>query len=370
MARAMAKASQGGGRSLIRKLLIVGESAEMSSVVEKIEDAAQIDVPVLIDGEPGSGRELIARAIHYASRRRAADFVAVRAANIPKPLIDVELFGTRSGTLRRAHGGTLFLKDVDTLPKGPQRGLAGVLERGARQDHGVDVRLIGASDSDLEQSVAADYFDRALYDRLGARKISIPPLRRRMADLPRLVQHFLNLAAEEKGPVAGKTRIKITDAALERLGKYSWPANVAELKDVARRLVSLAATRGKRGPIDADDVDEVLPRNVQLPPPPPAAERVPAEDMAFEDLVRAKLKTFIRQLAGATVENLYDEVIARVERPLLALVMEHTDGNQLRAAQILGLNRNTLRKKLAERRLAVDDLDVTGKSSPRRTPRK
>ncbi len=259
----------------------------MSEVVEKIEDAAQIDVPVLIDGEPGSGRELIARAIHCASRRRTADFVAVRAANIPKPLIDVELFGTRSGTLRRAHGGTLLLKDVDLLPKGPQRGTAGVLGRHSRHDHGVDVRLIGASDTDLEQSVAADYFDRALYDRLGARKISIPPLRRRAADLPQLVQHFLTLAAEEKGRGQGKGRVKITDAALERLARYPWPANVAELKDVTRRLVAIRS-RAASAALEADDVDSVLPRSVP-DPPPPVAERVPAEEMAFEDLVRAKL---------------------------------------------------------------------------------
>jgi two-component system nitrogen regulation response regulator GlnG len=348
--RAGGSPRSGAGRALIKKLLIVGDSTEMSVVVEKIEDAAQLDVPVLIDGEPGSGRELIARAIHYASRRRAADFVAVRAANIPKPLIDVELFGTRSGTLRRAQGGTLLVKDVDTLPRGPQRGLAGVLERDAKTEPSVDVRLIGASNTDLEQSVAANYFDRALYDRLGARKISIPPLRRRAADLPRLVRHFLDLAAEEKG----KARVKITDAGLERLARYGWPGNVAELKNMSRRLVALLSARGKRGPLDAADVDAVLPETAAPPPAPPPAERVPAEEMPFEELVRAKLKTFIRQLGSATIDNLYDEVIARVERPLLSLVMEHTAGNQLRAAQLLGLNRNTLRKKLAERNLADD----------------
>src|SRR5262249_4856722 len=206
-------------------------------------------------------------------------------------------------------------------------------KRREREDTGepIDVRVMGATDADLEQSVAAEYFDRELYERLGARKIRIPPLRRRIADLPRLVKHFLRQLGEE----IGRSRVSISERALDRMAKYPWPGNVAELKEVARRLVQ----RLKRGPIDVGDVEAVLPQ---------VGERIPVEDMALEEMVRAKLRGFLLRVDGYPLENLYHAVISRAERPLLALVLDHVSGNQLRAAEILGLNRNTLRKKLTQ----------------------
>jgi two-component system, NtrC family, nitrogen regulation response regulator GlnG len=328
-----------GIRSAIRESLIVGDSAEMAEVVARIEELADNDAPVLIEGERGTGRERVARSIHYASARRGCDFVAVKAESIPKAMISDELFGVRSGTLRRAQGGTLLVKDVATLPKGPQRGLAKVLKRRERgrsersddsTGENFDVRVIGASDGELETAVNADSFDRELYDHLGARKIHIPPLRRRLADLPRLTRHFLKEAGEEIGHAAAS----VSTRALDRLAVYPWPGNVAELKDLCRKLVAAH----KRGSIDVDEVDALLPQ----------PERIPIEDMAIEELVRSKLKGFLRSVGDYPVENLYDDIIARVERPLLALVMEHAGGNQLRASEILGINRNTLRKKLAQ----------------------
>jgi two-component system nitrogen regulation response regulator GlnG len=324
-------------RKLLRDSLIVGDSAEMAEVVDQIIEAAESDSAVLIEGEPGSGRELIARTIHYAGPRRGAGFVAVKAATIPRELVEGELFGTRSGTLRRANGGTLLVKDVDALPPGPQRGLAKVLRKKDESGEHFDVRFIGASDGDVGEAVAAHFFDRELYDRLVTR-IRVPPLRKRLADLPKLARRFLTLAGEE----LGRGRPAIAEAALERMARYPWPGNVAELKDVARRLV-LAWKR--KEPIDAPTVDGVLPK---------VAERIPLEDMSFEELVRSKLRGFLRRVDGYPVENLYDDVITRVERPLLALVMDHAQGNQLRAAEILGLNRNTLRKKLAQHELAEE----------------
>jgi len=325
-------------RKILRASLIVGESPEMAAVLEQVEQAAETDTAVLIEGEPGTGRELVARTIHYAGPRRGADFVSVKATTIPRELLEGELFGPRAVTLRRANGGTLLLKDLDALPRGPQRGLAKVLRRRDREDTGelFDVRVIGASDGDLGEAVASSSFDRELYDRLVTR-IRIPPLRKRIADLPKLARRFLAQAGEE----LGQSRPALHDAALERMAKYPWPGNVAELKDVARRLV--LGWKGKRGPIDAPTVEAVLPK---------VEERIPIEDMSFEELVKSKLKGFLRKVGGYPIDNLYDEVIARVERPLLALVMEQAKGNQLRAAEILGLNRNTLRKKLAQHSLA------------------
>ncbi len=307
----------------------------MAEVLEKIEEAAATEAPVLIEGEPGTGRELVARTIHYGGARRDADFVAVKATTIPRGVLDGELFGARSSTLRRASGGTLLVQDVDALPRVSQRKLARAIAAPERAGGlgKVDVRVIGASDGDLHESVAAHVFDRDLYDRLVAR-IKLPPLRRRLADLPDLARGFL----EQAGKELGRARPRITDAALERMAKYPWPGNVAELKDVCRRLVLAISRKGRRPQIDVGAVEAILPK---------VAERIPLEDMSFEEVVRGKLKTFLRRVDGYAVDNLYDEVIGRVERPLLALVMEHAQGSQLRAAEILGLNRNTLRKKLA-----------------------
>jgi two-component system nitrogen regulation response regulator GlnG len=340
----------------VRDALIVGESPEMAAVVEAIEECADADAPVLIEGERGTGRELVARAIHYAGPRRGADFVSVKAATIPRPLIEQELYGhdgagtRRAGTLRRAVGGTLLLKDVGALPRGPQKQLAKVLRR---RDHGgghggskdredtsetLDIRVIAAADGDLTPAVDAEAFDRELYDRLGARRITIPPLRRRVADIPRLVEHFVRQTADE----IGRGRVKLTAKAMDRFVHYPWPGNVAELKDVARRLV----LKTRKSSVEAGDVAAVIPE---------VAERIPLEEMAFEEMVRAKLKSFLRRVEGYPLDNLYDDVIARVERPLFALIMDHTSGNQLRAAEILGLNRNTLRKKLSDLGLGTDE---------------
>jgi two-component system, NtrC family, nitrogen regulation response regulator GlnG len=307
----------------------------MAQVVERVREAAATDAPVLIEGEPGTGRELVARAIHYAGRRRRHGFVAVKATTIPRDLLASELFGPRSVTLRRASGGTLLVKDVDALPPVQQRGLARVL-RGGEGGRG-DVRVIGASDGDVQGSVAACSFDRDLYDRLAAR-IHIPPLRRRLEDLPRLVRGFL----EQAGKEIGRSRPRVTDGALERMARYPWPGNVAELKDVCRRLVR--ALKGPREAVDLTAVEGVLPK---------VHERLPLEEMSFEELVRSKIEPFLRRVDGYEVGNLYERVLAHIERPLLALVLEHTQGSQVRAAEILGLNRNTLRKKLAQHDLSA-----------------
>lgn len=306
----------------------------MKGVVEAIDELALSDAPVLLQGERGTGRELIARAIHYRSERRGENFVAVCASTIPRPLIDEELHDQRSGTLRSVSGGTLLLKDVGSLPRGPQRQLAKVLGKRANRSS-VDVRVLTAVTGDLEPAVDADTFDRDLYARLGALKIEIPPLRRRLNDLPRLAELFVTLVCRQHG----RRKMKIAPEAMDRLSEYTWPGNVAELKEVARTLVQNARKKSK---IDCGDVERAL----------PSVSRVPLEDMPFEELVSSKLRGFLRRVDGYPLENLYEDVIVRVERPLLQLVLEHTSGNQLAAARILGLNRNTLRKKLVDMGLA------------------
>jgi two-component system, NtrC family, nitrogen regulation response regulator GlnG len=320
------------------KAILVAESPAMRQVVETVEALADSDAPALIVGEPGTGRELIARLLHFASARRAGEFVAVRAEVAPEVLSYDPARCTSRTTLKAAAGGTLLIKDLCDLPRPSQRRLGRLLGRapgkGADDDSSAevyDVRVVGSCDYDLGRAVDADLFDRALYERLAARRVDVPALRDRGPDIAPLAVGFVRQYAKEMG----RGRLSVSSRALERLTTYPWPGNVAELKGVARRLVLSA--RGGR--IEAGDVDAVLPK---------VAERVPLEDMAFEDMVRSKLTAFFRRMEGYPLDGLYDRVIARVEKPLLDLVMEHTGGNQVRAAELLGVNRNTLRRKLTE----------------------
>jgi two-component system, NtrC family, nitrogen regulation response regulator GlnG len=180
--------------------------------------------------------------------------------------------------------------------------------------------------------VADELFDAELYERLGALRIALPALRRRPEDVPLLLDHFGRTEARE----LGLDRLQFAPRALHKLTSYSWPGNVAELRDVVRRL----CLRKRRGAVDLGDVETVL---------PPVEERVPVEQLSFEEMVRAKIRALLQRMEGYPIEDLYDEVISRVERPLIELVLERTGGNQLKAAEILGLNRNTLRKKIVER---------------------
>jgi two-component system nitrogen regulation response regulator GlnG len=325
-------------------ILIIGESAEMARVIEAIEAAAIASEPVLVEGENGTGRELVARAIHRAGNRAKSRFVAIAAASLPRATLDEELQPT---ALARAHGGTLCLKDIGALPRAAQRELLRLLRRREREDAVLsgaagldpaarrapveDVRLVATSDDHLGSAVDAGAFEPELFDRLASHRIVLPPLRRRLADLPRLVETFVTRLASE----LHLARPRLHSRAIERLGRYSWPGNVGELKHVLRALLVRAGEGGITGSL----VEATLPR---------AVERLPIEELSLEDLVRAKLGTFLRKLDGHEVKDLHGDVVARVERVLIGLVLEHTGGNQLRAADHLGMNRNTLRKKLVE----------------------
>ncbi|MCW5803750.1 MAG: hypothetical protein KIT31_15305 [Deltaproteobacteria bacterium] len=193
------------------------------------------------------------------------------------------------------------------------------------------MQVVATADLDLERAVAASIVSRDLHDLFRARRIEVPPLRDRLEDLPALFERWIKHYAAE----IGRARPTVSTRTYVRLSEYPWPGNVAELKSIARRLV----VRVDRPRIEAGDVDEVL---------PVVAARVPLEDLAFEDMVKAKLSVLLARLDGYPVNDLYDKVLARVERPLFDLVLAHTGNNQVKAAEILGLNRNTLRKKLAD----------------------
>jgi two-component system nitrogen regulation response regulator GlnG len=320
------------------KEFLVAESAAMRAIIDQVEQFAGGDAPVVITGEHGTGRELVARVLHQRGPRGRGRFVAVRPTFEGADVAHVEgedACERARRALRAAAGGTLLVKDMIDLSATSQRTLRRAI-RGRhlldspRESEVHDVNVVATADIDVDHAVEAQIVSRDFYDLFAARRIEVPPLRDRVEDLPALFERWIRHYAAE----IGRGKPTVSTRAHERLAAYPWPGNVAELKSIARRLV----VRVTRSRIEAGDVDEVL---------PVVATRVPLEELAFEEMVQAKLAGLLARIDGYPVHDLYDKVLARVERPLFDLVLAHTGGNQLKAAEILGLNRNTLRKKLA-----------------------
>ncbi|MGE0870803.1 MAG: sigma-54-dependent transcriptional regulator [Kofleriaceae bacterium] len=320
------------------KDFLVAESPAMQAVVADVERFARDDSPVLICGEHGTGRELVARVLHQRSPRATGKFVAVRPtfedAPVTKDQAPTDDACERARrALRSATGGTLLVKDMSDLSRPSQRTIKrAIRDRAAAKDTSdtFDVHVVATADVDVDHAVDASIISRELYELFRSRRIEVPPLRDRVEDLPVLFERWLKHYAAE----IGRNQLRVSTRVHQRLAEYPWPGNVAELKSLTRRL----AVRTTRSTIEAGDVDEILPK---------VASRVPLEDLAFEDMVKAKLAGLLARVDGYPVHDLYDKVLARVERPLFDLVLARTGGNQLKAAELLGLNRNTLRKKLA-----------------------
>jgi len=320
--------------SLKAKDFLVAESAAMRAVVLQVEAYADGEAPVLICGEHGTGRELVARVLHQRGPRTGGRFVAVRPSfeDVPGRVETDDACDRARRALRSAAGGTLLVKDLSDLSRRSQRTLKrAIRERRSDADEVFDVHVVATGDLDVDRAVDAEIVSRDFYELFKPRRIEVPPLRDRLDDLPALFERWIKHYALE----IGRVKPSVSTRALERLAAYPWPGNVAELKSIARRLV-VRVTRQK---LEAGDVDEIL---------PVVASRVPLEDLAFEEMVKSKLAGLLARIDGYPVHDLYDKVLARVERPLFDLVLAHTGGNQLKAAELLGLNRNTLRKKLAD----------------------
>ena len=322
---------------------LVGRSAAILEVFKTIGRIAPREVAVLVTGESGTGKEVVARAIHAASPRAEGAFVAVNAAAIPRDLLESELFGhekgaftgaieARAGRFREASGGTLFLDEIGDMPLELQAKLLRVLQSGevtavgGRRAEKVDVRIIAATHRDLDAWVREGRFREDLLYRLRVVPVHIPPLRERPEDIEVLGQHFVGRYAAELG-----TRARwLSEATLEHLASHDWPGNVRELENAIKRALVLAS-------------HELLsPEDFAFLKGAPAAE---PEGGSLEELVRSEA---LAQLRGPEDGELYRRMLERIERPLLEATLLHTGGNQLRAAALLGINRNTLRKKIAE----------------------
>ncbi|HEY7650294.1 MAG TPA: sigma-54 dependent transcriptional regulator [Methylomirabilota bacterium] len=333
---------------------LIGRHPRMQDVYKTIGRIAGTDVTVLLRGESGTGKELVARAIHYYSRRSGRPFVAVSCAAIPATLLESEMFGhergaftdakeRRLGKFELAHGGTLYLDEIGDMPLELQtKLLRGLQERaierlGGRESIPIDVRVLAATNRDLELLMREGRFRDDLFYRLNVVAINLPPLRERRRDIPLLVEHFLAKYADELGERG------VAPEALDRLVGYGWPGNVRELENVIQRAMVLATT------------GVILPEHLPIGPVSAAASA--GVDGSLEEVIERKLMECVRGLRQLDSANLYDLVVGLVEKPLLRAVLRETSGNQLRAAQILGINRNTLRKKLTEHGIDPDTLE-------------
>jgi two-component system, NtrC family, nitrogen regulation response regulator GlnG len=339
------------------RLPLIGRSPAMQEIYRVIARLTQTDLTVMIMGESGTGKELVARALHDYGKRRHGNFVAVNMAAIPKELVESELFGHERGAFtgatnrgvgrfEQAEGGTLFLDEIGDMPLEAQTRLLRVLQQGEYTTVGgrtpikTDVRIIAATNRDLRQLIAQGLFREDLYYRLNVVPLRLPPLRERVEDISDLVRHFLRKAGDEGLPA------KSVDAdGLENLRRHRWPGNVRELENLIRRLAVLHA-------------GDSIPASAIL-----AELKEPVRTFGIEEgnggeslsgaVERYLTQYFLSQGERLPPAGVYDRVLAEVERPLISICLAATKGNQIRAAQLLGLNRNTLRKKIRDLGLEV-----------------
>ena len=335
------------------QLPIIGRSPAMQEIYRIIARLTSTDLTVLITGESGTGKELVAKALHDFGKRQGGPFVAINMAAIPRELIESELFGhekgsftganaRRIGRFEQAEGGTLFLDEIGDMPLEAQTRLLRVLQQGefvpVGGHHAVraNVRIVAASHRDLRLMVSQGLFREDLFYRLNVVPIRLPTLRERVDDIAVLAQHFLAKAHAEDLPL--KT---LTPEAITRLKAHSWPGNVRELENLARRLAVLYA--------EDTIAEDVVTLELEQARPQPVTATGEVADDSLGGAIERHIDRYFRAHDGAVPPpGVYDRLLREVERPLIVRTLAATRGNQLRAADILGLNRNTLRKKIRE----------------------
>jgi|RhiMetdeSRZDD1v2_1073273.scaffolds.fasta_scaffold18006_3 two-component system, NtrC family, nitrogen regulation response regulator GlnG len=334
-------------------LPLIGRSPAMQDIYRVIARLTQSDLTVLLTGESGSGKELVARVLHDFGRRRKGPFVAVNMAAIPHELIESELFGhekgaftgainRQSGRFEQAQGGTLFLDEIGDMPLEAQTRLLRVLQQGEYMPVGgrtaikTNVRIIAATHRDLRILIQQGQFREDLFFRLNVVPVRLPPLRERPEDVPDLVRHFLVQAAKEGLPPKLFTR-----DALQALARHRWPGNVRELHNLIRRLAV----------IQADETITPAIVEQELAEPSPSTYHENGSNLTTEKSIATFMEIHLaRYFAefgnGLPPNGLHERVLREVEIPLLNAALAATNGNQLRAADLLGINRNTLRSKI------------------------
>ena len=338
-------------KSLIRKKskdLIIGSSKAMQEMYRVIGRLSQNDLTVMIYGESGTGKELVSKALHIFGKRSDHPFVAVNMAAIPSELIESELFGHEKGSFtgayqksdgkfKQAEKGTLFLDEIGDMPVDAQTRLLRVLQEGEFTSVGgkekikTDVRIVAATNKDLKSLIKLGLFREDLFYRLNVVPIYSPPLRDRIEDIPELAEHFLSNADKSGLPIK-----KINNNAINCLMNYSWPGNVRELENFLLRVCALYS----------EDIlsEEII--NFELRQTKLDNDNVDKEDLS--SIIDSYFSNNLNKLLKDNNKNIHSDIISEVEKSIIQNVMIITKGNQLKASEILGLNRNTLRKKIGD----------------------
>jgi len=328
-------------------LPIIGRSSVMQEVYRTLAKVVTSDLTVMVRGESGTGKELIARALHDYSPRKDKPFVAINMAAIPRELIESELFGYERGAFtgadkstigkfEMANEGTLFLDEIGDMPVEAQTRLLRVLQDGCFTSVGgkkiiyTNVRIVTATHRNLSDMISEGLFREDLYYRLNVIPIFVPPLRDRSDDIPLLINHFINKFTEKE-----KEKKVIQSDALLKLKNYKWPGNVRELENLIKRIIILAPEEY----IDIGSIDSYF-------------SKFEFSDNKYVNIsLGASVEKHLNQYFDShknqlPASGLYDRVIHEVERPLIIKTLKLVKGNQLKAAELLGINRNTLRKKI------------------------
>ncbi len=328
---------------------IIGNSPAMREVYKTIGKVAGSDVTVLIQGESGTGKELVARAIHFNSGRLGKPFVAINCAAIPRDLLESELFGSekgaytgaterKQGKFEQANLGTIFLDEIGDMPLDLQAKILRVLQEqevsrvGGNQSIPVDVRIVAATNQELVERVRQKEFREDLYYRLNVVPITLVPLRERKEDIPDLVQYFLERTCTELS-IPPK---RLSDDAMAALSTHSWPGNVREMENTIKRAVILSNDLL----LTSADFEALAPAT--------GTKSAGTQEASLEALVDTKLRACFTNIEKLDKGDIHAMVLEQVERPLLRFILEKTRWNQVKAADILGINRNTLRKKIHE----------------------
>ena len=339
------------GQTLIRKKssdLIIGSSKAMQEMYRVIGRLSQNDLTVMIYGESGTGKELVSKALHIFGKRSDHPFVAVNMAAIPNELIESELFGHEKGSFtgayqksdgkfKQAEKGTLFLDEIGDMPIEAQTRLLRVLQEGEFTSVGgkekikTDVRIVAATNKDLKSLIKLGSFREDLFYRLNVVPIHTPALRDKIEDIPELVEHFLGTADK-----LGLSIKKIDKNAITLLMNHYWPGNVRELENFLLRVCALYSEDNLSEEIVEKELLQVKVENQSV------------DNIGLSKIIDGYFANNLNKLLKNNNKNIYSEVISEVEQSMIKNVLFITKGNQLKAAQILGLNRNTLRKKIGD----------------------